>query len=375
MGREQMVMGKADFGSVRKLPSGNFQARYKIRGVEYKAPVTFPTKTMAKQWLSTEQARILKQIVAGEPTDAVLPKKKLPPFGVFAMEWLSSLEENGYSPDTARTYVSRWNAHMKDFFGKMDPRDVTRESIIAWDKSRPWKSMDVRRNAHRTLSVLLIWMAEQEVIRPLEMPRFNLRKKTRIPVAKVITVDEIEKIREAMPAYLRIAIDLGAWCSLRFGEVVGLERGDVDLESGTITLSRSAHRGVGGHRSVGKMKTANAYRVINMPPAMIPRMAEHLATHCGKLKTAPIVHAPKNREARISENSLRTKFIEAYKAVGIEHLRFHDLRHTGLTLAGQTGATLAELMARGGHRDVQVAMWYQHAQGERDKAIAERLGG
>lgn len=63
------------------------------------------------------------------------------------------------------------------------------------------------------------------------------------------------------------------------------------------------------------------------------------------------------------------------KSLGLEGLRFHDLRHTGLTLAGEAGATLAELMARAGHSDVGAAMIYQHASLERDRALAAKLGG
>ena len=54
-------------------------------------------------------------------------------------------------------------------------------------------------------------------------------------------------------------------------------------------------------------------------------------------------------------------------------LHLHDLRHTGGTLAAQTGATLRELMARLGHSTPRAALIYQHATGERDKRIADGL--
>ncbi len=53
--------------------------------------------------------------------------------------------------------------------------------------------------------------------------------------------------------------------------------------------------------------------------------------------------------------------------------RLHDLRHTGLTIFAQQGATLAELLHRGGHSDVDVALRYQHATRERDEALTERM--
>ena len=49
------AVGRRRFGSVRKLPSGRFQARYRDEtGVEYAAPETFATKTMASRWLATD---------------------------------------------------------------------------------------------------------------------------------------------------------------------------------------------------------------------------------------------------------------------------------------------------------------------------------
>ena len=72
-------------------------------------------------------------------------------------------------------------------------------------------------------------------------------------------------------------------------------------------------------------------------------------------------------------STLNGVFYPAREAAGRPDLRFHDLRHTGATLAAATGATLAELMARLGHSRPGAAMRYQHAAAERDKIIAEAL--
>jgi integrase len=63
----------------------------------------------------------------------------------------------------------------------------------------------------------------------------------------------------------------------------------------------------------------------------------------------------------------------AIRAIGIEELRFHDLRHTGNTLAAATGASTKELMVRMGHASPRAALIYQHATEERDQAIAQAL--
>ncbi len=55
------------------------------------------------------------------------------------------------------------------------------------------------------------------------------------------------------------------------------------------------------------------------------------------------------------------------------NLRFHDLRHTGATMAAQSGATLKELMDRLGRTTPKAALVYQHTAADRDQLIAERL--
>jgi integrase len=56
-----------------------------------------------------------------------------------------------------------------------------------------------------------------------------------------------------------------------------------------------------------------------------------------------------------------------------EGFHFHDLRHTGNTLAAGTGASLADLMARVGHGSARAAMIYQHAIQQHDTMIADAL--
>lgn len=52
---------------------------------------------------------------------------------------------------------------------------------------------------------------------------------------------------------------------------------------------------------------------------------------------------------------------------------FHDLRHTGNSLAAASGASTRELMHRMGHGSMRAALIYQHATGERDREIADAL--
>jgi integrase len=75
----------------------------------------------------------------------------------------------------------------------------------------------------------------------------------------------------------------------------------------------------------------------------------------------------------LQPSTLYRHFYKARTAAGREDLRWHDLRHSGAVLAAQTGATLAELMARLGHSTPAAAMRYQHQAQGRDQVIAAAL--
>jgi integrase len=54
-------------------------------------------------------------------------------------------------------------------------------------------------------------------------------------------------------------------------------------------------------------------------------------------------------------------------------LHFHDLRHTGNTLASRTTVGTKDLMVRVGHESPRAALIYQHASSEEDRRIAASL--
>lgn len=55
------------------------------------------------------------------------------------------------------------------------------------------------------------------------------------------------------------------------------------------------------------------------------------------------------------------------------NFRFYDLRHTGHTLATQSGATLKDAMVRAYQSSERAALFYQHSTLERQKEIAAAL--
>jgi integrase len=74
-------------------------------------------------------------------------------------------------------------------------------------------------------------------------------------------------------------------------------------------------------------------------------------------------------------NFSRLVWRPAVQQLGLDGLRFHDLRHTAATLAAVAGATTKELMERMGHASPAVALRYQHVMVDRQAVLASVLDG
>jgi hypothetical protein len=76
---------------------------------------------------------------------------------------------------------------------------------------------------------------------------------------------------------------------------------------------------------------------------------------------------------RSGNRNLLTGWKDAVIAIGRPGLHFHDLRHTGNTLAAQTYVSTKDLMARMGQDSPRAALIYQHASRQVDQTIADKL--
>lgn len=366
------------WGSTRKLPSGRYQARYTLGGVTHRAPVTFEDEESAELWLDARRIELKTGIailgVAGRDyaTDSK-PRQAYPTVKQWSITWLADGERSGWSPSTIRTHKSRLDAHILPYFGEMLVRDVKADDVRAWWRSLTAKTETTRQNTYMTLSALFTAAVDNELIDASPVKIKGLRKRVKHRPVITATPGQIQQITQEMPPPLAIAVTLGCWCSMRYGEIAALERQDIDLKNGVIHITKNIKRGVGGELSVGPTKSEAGTRTVVMPPPVIEAVKEHLQKHVLPGKTAKIVHMLGKPDKWLTNKSLHCFFDPACHKAGLENFRFHDLRHTGLTMAARAGATVAELMHRAGHSDVETAMVYQHATMDRDKDLATKM--
>jgi integrase len=169
----------------------------------------------------------------------------------------------------------------------------------------------------------------------------------------------------------RLLVLLAVFCSLRWGELAALRRKHIDTSAGLVRIEVSVAELVDGSLVTGPPKSLAGIRWVSIPAFLLPDVAEHLDQFTGSADDCLIFTGPKG--AQLRRSNFTRQWCKALEAAGLTGIHFHDLRHTGNTLAGEAGATLRELMDRMGHSTTRAAYIYQHRTSLRDKMIADQI--
>jgi integrase len=361
-------MGRRQFGNIRKLPSGRYQASYKgPDGRRHPAPQTFDSRQYAEKYLARVSAAIQEERWVSPDVAKYAPK--VPAFGEYAAAWLKGRDLAG---GTRMLYRIILNGHILPAFEDMPLTAITPAAVREWHAGlRTQTGPTQRARAYSLLRTILGTAVTDDIIpaNPCRVRGAGQAKSVR--EVRPASLPELEALTAAMPPRYRLMVLLAAWCAMRFGELAELRRADVDVRNGVVHIRRAVARTDDGPVVKGPKSHAGK-RDVNIPPHLMPLVHGHLIEHTARGQDAllfPAVHGG----GHMNPATLRRVYHPAREAAGRPDLRFHDLRHTGAVLAAATGATLAELMARFGHSTVSAAMRYQHAAADRDKVIAAAL--
>uniref|UniRef100_A0A5Q5CFF2 Phage integrase family protein n=1 Tax=Mycobacterium sp. (strain JLS) TaxID=164757 RepID=A0A5Q5CFF2_MYCSJ len=381
-----MARTSGTFGTVEQLSGGHYRARFTgPDGRRYKAPTTFLTKGDARAWLSLQQADIIRK--AWTPPEATRTVDRKLTFRDYATVWLYNRRVKGEALKmrTREHYAWLLAEHIYPTFGAMPVGSITADDVRAWHNRMGKATPTARSHAYGLLNAIMNTAVAdgKAALSPCVIRGAGTSR--RVKKIRPATLAELEALTNAMPAPYQAMILLASWCALRFGELTELRRKDVELSTsverddqgqevtvheGLIHVERAVVRAGDGYE-VTTPKSDAGTRDVAIPPHLVPVIEAHLADHVGIWGDALLF--PAKHGGHLAPATLYRRFYTARTAAGRPDLRFHDLRHSGAVLAAQTGATLAELMARLGHSTPQAAMRYQHAAQGRDRQIAAAL--
>ncbi|NBE82407.1 tyrosine-type recombinase/integrase [Micromonospora rubida] len=359
--------GHRRFGSLRKLPSGRYQARYLgPDGQMRKAPETFARKSDADRYLTLVESQIIRRTWV----DPERGKVKLSDYG---RRWIA--ERPNLRPRTVHLYGWLFGKYIEPYLGRTELARLDTPMVREWRTKLLGNgvSVSMAAKAYRLLRAVLMTAVKQDEIlprNPCQVPGADQEKPAERPV---LTLAQVFKLADAVPPRYRALVLLTTFGCLRWGEVAALQRQDVDTTAGTVRvrLAYTEQRGVG--LVLGPPKSRAGRRMVSLPPVVVDVLRDHLAAEVDDNPEAHVFTTESGRPIWRGNLNKLIKWKATVARIGQPNLHFHDLRHTGNTLAAQTGASTRDLMARMGHDSPQAAMIYQHATAEADRAIADAL--
>ena len=371
-------------GNIRKRKDGRWEGRY-TAGVD---PET--GKPIAKSVLARTQRECKEKLQKAMEELEKIDVTKRRDYTVG--EWAQLRYENYAKPSvrasTAAYYKNYIDQHIKPRIGDIKLTALTTLQIQkfynetkAHGRVQRYENMDDLSLSNKTirgLHTMLRQCLEQAVTERL-IP-YNPANGCRLPKKekKKMQIIPPEKIRD----YLKAAEEWGVLpmfylelsTGLRRGELVALLWSDLNLQTKTLTVSKSVSRGK-GELVVTEPKTENSVREIYLSDEAIRLLVENRKNH----PFSPYLFPSPKTGGMYGPDCVGRIHKKLLEKAGIEeHVRFHDLRHTFSTLAIQSGIdpkTVAEIL---GHASAEFSLdvYTRHNRHEkRSRAENQRLHG
>jgi len=336
--------GRSEWGRVRQLPSGRWQARYRTPdGHEHTAADTFATVTDARLYLTRTRADIAR----GSWAD---PKLGRTTVGAWADRWYAAHAPN-LTPSSAAAVRGMLDRHVLPAFADVEVARLSQIAVREWvarlstrggRAGQPLSPSQVRQ-AYGALRQLMAAAVDNQLVLVSPCRRVSL---PRLPDTepRILTPGQVEALAAGLPDGLRVLPLLLAYGGLRIGEALALRRRAVDVLRGRLVIAESVSE-VAGRLSYGSTKT-HQQRTVPLPASVAADLADHLAARVPAHPAAFVFTGRTGQPKRPS--SLDGAWRRAVTGAGLVDVSPHDLRATCASWVAADGGIL-EAARRLGH--------------------------
>ena len=275
--------------------------------------------------------------------------------GIVPPEYVQTLEERRYSPNTINTYCSFFAmcvGHFRDRtlneISKKEIEDYIYEIINKRNISHSTQNQIINAIKFYYEKVLGCERTVYEINRP--------KKERRIP--EVFTKDEVIRIlSNTNNIKHRTILTLIYSAGLRIGEAINMKPGDVDLTRKTLFVKQAK----------GKKD-----RITTLSNHIIPMLIEYVTEY----KPSTYLFEGLNK-GKYSATSVRKIFYKASRKAGIHKtgIRVHTLRHSYATHLLENGIDLRYIQTLLGHGSIKTTEIYTHVSTETISKIKSPLDG
>lgn len=354
------------FGTVRKLPSGRYQARYTHpeTGVLVSAPTTFAAKGDATRFLSEAETDLAR----GESLDVASSKQS---FGSYGDEWLDTRTD--LRPKTIYLYRYLFETFLEPILGRKEIGRLDARAIRQWHGTvHQGAQSDVTlAKAYRLLRQILQAAVDDRLIRsnPCNLKGAAVERSAERPIP---TLKQVLALADVIKPEYKLMVLLAGLVGLRRGECFALRLDHFEQGPGHWTVAIDSSivfvRNEALHQAP---KTAAGVRRLALPSAVNAVAEDHLANFTGD-EPGALLFTDQRTGSTPTITVWRRVWANACRDAQVE-CTFHDLRHHAGTLTATAGASIRESMARLGHSSPAAALRYQHVAETRDAEVASAM--
>ena len=264
----------------------------------------------------------------------------------FAETVPARMEAGRMASHTVKVYTSQARLYIRPLLGRCKVASVKRGDVEAF--AARIKSPSQRNRTMQLLSRLFTeaerWEWRQEHSNPVRLVGRAVER----PRERVLSPNELTALASALDSLESAhpfpvnAIRVAAMTGLRISEVLGLEWGRVDIETGRASL-----------------ETKTGPRVMPLPIAVVD-----LLNRLPRVNGNPYIFAGARRGSAVGYKLTRDMFCKAAANAGIANVRLHDLRRSLATRLAGAGVNAYLLRDVLGHKTLAMSNRYVRAAGD-----------
>ena len=370
-------------GNIRKRKDGRWEGRYTV-GHD---PET--GKAIIKNVLGKTQAEVKEKLKRAieENVGIDYGRAKTYTVGSWLEVWMENYAKVKLRPSTFKTSQGFLSNHIKPQIGSIPLDKLTTIHIQRFYNNLQKSGRVQRKNfpelkdkslsprVVRGVHTLLRNCLEQAVAERLilsnpaqgcKLPQLEKKEMKILPQEKIgLYLAEAEKRGLLAAFYLELTT------GLRRGELLALQWTDLDAESKTLAITKQVNR-INGELVVSPPKTRNSVRTLALPQQAVNLL---VAEHKKHPRNPYLFPSPKTG-TMYDPDAFRRTHDKILKAIGAEHIRFHDLRHTFATLSLKSGVDVKTLSGALGHYSAGFTLnTYTHATAQMKQDAADTIGG
>ena len=215
-------------------------------------------------------------------------------------------------------------------------------------------------------------LIKENVVQFVEIPKSKKFKN------EIYTAEDMRILLEKCHGTsLELPIIIASGLGLRISEILGLTWNNIDFNDFTITVDKITTRDK-GKVILKDPKTESSVRTISAPKEIILMLKQlkkdRLSAKLKGEKThRELIFYDKNLEP-IAPDVISKKFKYFLETNGLKHIRFHDLRHSHVTMLIEAKVPIKVISERVGHSSVNTTLnIYSHALKEMDQEASNKI--